>query len=386
MDKQSLIKRIVLISIIIVFCLLCLFLYLFIELNQGGNISNLVSVTTAGGEEKNSIPEVIEKYESEYILEDNNNIYVKFSKDLYDKDGNSNKKFFTDLVGELEKFFYVTDNTKNIKIYAKYDRELEEHIIIINDVENYYDNTNGEDFTGVEDINYAILSTDLKANCSLFKKLVNSGMQMGSIEEELGDGIELDNGYISYLDGKVKIRKLKKNLVGNIIIDRSYPEQIFKNFENDAILEEIVDEDPNYCFGSPEEEFLGYRTNGVYYFIYDDEISMYGYSYLDNFSFEKDVSNYIKDKDFESFVTLLTNQMPLYDYAEYDAQNKNANIMYSLYGFEVNIENNDPKGIILYSNYYFTKKSTSWVKNGLVTFKNDENSVEKIEVLRRLKK
>ena len=67
---------------------------------------------------------------------------------------------------------------------------------------------------------------------------------------------------------------------------RDIYEKLFKNFDNYEVLEEIADEDPGYCFGSPEEEFLGYRTENVYYFIYDDEISMYGYSYTDNMSFE----------------------------------------------------------------------------------------------------
>ena len=77
--------------------------------------------------------------------------------------------------------------------------------------------------------------------------------------------------------------------------------------------------------------------------------------------------------------------MPTYDYCEYDVENKTANIMLSSYGIEIDIKDNDPKGIILYNNYCFTDDSKKLVKNGLITFKNDENSIEKMEIERRKK-
>ena len=389
MDRQSKIKRIVLVFIIIVFCLLFFLLYLFVEYNQNNSINNFISFTTSEGETKNTVREVIEKYESQYILEDNNTIYVVFSKDLYDKVGNSNKLFFTNIVNELEPFFentdfYLTDNAKNIKIYAKFDSDLEKHVMIINNVEDYFDNTSGEDFIGVESVNYAGETGILEADYKILRDLEDYGMNITKIEEELGEGTELENGYISYLDGKIKLKLLNENVIGNIVIDRSIDEKLFKNFDNYEVLEEIADEDPGYCFGSPEEEFLGYRTENVYYFIYDDEISMYGYSYTDNMSFEDLLSDYIEERNFETFIPILLGQMPLYDYCEYNMDTKTANIKYSLFGFEINIENNDPKGITLYNNYCFSEDSIKLVKNGLVTFNNYENTVEKAEIQRRV--
>ena len=101
-------------------------------------------------------------------------------------------------------------------------------------------------------------------------------------------------------------------------------------------------------------------------------------------SFEDLLSDYIEERNFETFIPILLGQMPLYDYCEYNMDTKTANIKYSLFGFEINIENNDPKGITLYNNYCFSEDSIKLVKNGLVTFNNYENTVEKAEIQRRV--
>ena len=389
MDRDVIVKRVILISIIVIFCFSCFLLYFLIEYNMSENSNPNVLVTTAEGETKETIPEVIEKYESEYLEEDNGNIYVFFSKDLYDEDGRSNEKFFASLVKELEKFFenkdfYLIDTNYEIKIYAKYDKDQEKHIMIINDVNDYYDNTNGKTYNEVNNVKYAKECTTIRTTCSLLQKLENNGMRINTIEEDIGEGTDIGRGYTSYLDGKVKLRKVKKNMVRNIVISKNYEEKIFDNFDNDATLDEIVDENPDYCFGSVEENCLGYRTDNVYFFIYDDEVSMYGYSYTNNKYFEKSLSNYLKDRDFETFINLIIGQLPTYDYCEYDMETKSANIMYSSYGIEINIKDNDPTGINLYSNYCFTDETKQFVKDGLITFKNDENSIENIEMKRRL--
>ncbi len=57
--------------------------------------------------------------------------------------------------------------------------------------------------------------------------------------------------------------------------------------------------------------------------------------------------------------------------------------MFSNRGFEIDIEDNNPKGIILYSNYYFTEKTEKYVEDGLITLREKQDSVEKIEKERR---
>ena len=59
----------------------------------------------------------------------------------------------------------------------------------------------------VENIKYPIESEYITSIDTLLVNLKSKGMKFSSIEDELGEGIELENGYYSYLDGTVKIKK-----------------------------------------------------------------------------------------------------------------------------------------------------------------------------------
>ena len=72
-----------------------------------------------------------------------------------------------------------------------------------------------------------------------------------------------------------------------------------------------------------------------------------------------------------------------YDYFEYDSESDSAEILYSTRGIHIKIENNNPKGITFYSNYYFTDYTKSLVKKGVVSFEPDRDLVEKTELERR---
>ena len=391
--KGKTLKKIIIISIVILFIILCGLLFFFLRYSLKNNEKNNSSSNVTASFEKDSeklesIEDVIKKYDSKYIENDNNNIYVEFSKDLYDEDGTSNKDFFDSLTKELIKFypytdFYIIDNQKKIKIFAAYDKEREKHIITINGIENYYDKTTGKNYTEINNIKDTKVTKTLKTENKILATLENKGMKLTAIGDSLGEGKEIEDGYISYLDGEVKLKKIRKNVILNLIYSRKYAEKLFGNIDNNDSLEEIHEQNPDNCFGSVEEGYLGYRTSKSYFFIYDDEISIYPYSYVENKNFDDTLTEYIEDRDFEKFINLTTGQMPLYDYCKYNFDEKSAEIMYSIYGFEININKNNPKGIIFYNNYYFTEKSKRCVKDNVVTFFNDVNSIEKVELNRR---
>ena len=52
--------------------------------------------------EPTTIEEVLEKYDSQYISKEKYRVYVKFGKDLYDDEGNSNKEYFYSIAEELK--------------------------------------------------------------------------------------------------------------------------------------------------------------------------------------------------------------------------------------------------------------------------------------------
>ena len=72
-----------------------------------------------------------------------------------------------------------------------------------------------------------------------------------------------------------------------------------------------------------------------------------------------------------------------YDSFEYDEETQTAKIMYSTRGVDINIVNNDPKGITFYNNYYLTDYIKGLVKTGVVSFEPDVDLIEKVELERR---
>lgn len=223
----------------------------------------------------------------------------------------------------------------------------------------------------------------IHASNSYLSSLISTNMGTRIIKENLDEGIELDNGYVSYNDGTIEIRTTLINTVRNIIFTKKYDGNIVTNVNLKTPLKEILELYPENSFGSLEEDYLGYLTNDFYYFFYDDEVSVYGYTYKEDEKFEKLLEKYLKDKDLDGFVSSIKASLRYYDYLEYDPEIKKAHIMFSNRGFEIDIEDNDPKGIILYSNYYFTEKTKEYVEKGLITLKEKEDSVEKIEKERR---
>ena len=388
MKNNKSLRFFIVILILLFFSLFCFLLYFYIKINLDENGKSKIAVTTANNENLETIEEVLAKYDCKFWKQDHNHIYVSFSKDLFEENGKSNEAYFKSIINGLERFFpnsdfYLEEYDRNIEIYAKYDNKKEKHILIINSLEDYYNEVEGKDYIGIDNVKYPEESKTIKSVDPLLKELKNNGMKFSSIKDILGEGTELENGYFSYLNGTIKLRIVNNSIVRNIVYSRNYKEKIFKNFDNNATIEEIYYENPNNCYGGVNQGYLGYRTNQLYYFIYDDEISVYGYSYKKNDLFEDTLKRYIKDNDFDKFVKLITGQLPTYDYFEYNEKEKTANIMFSSYGIEVNMKNNSSKEIILYNNYCFTDYTKDLVKYGLITFKNDENSIEKMEIQRR---
>ena len=69
----------------------------------------------------------------------------------------------------------------------------------------------------------------------------------------------------------------------------------------------------------------------------------------------------------------------------YDEVNKNLHLTYPAIGVTIDIVNNDSKGIVLYSNYYFTDLSKRYIAEEKITLKSNEDAIFNSETNRRLK-
>lgn len=381
MKNNSLLKIIILFFIIIFFCLLC---FSFFLLNNIKNENNRKAIIN--DERPQNVEEAIIASGSEYIKEDENKIYVKFINDLYDEKENSNEIYFNKLIDELKRFyekkdFYLIDNSKDIEIYAKY--EDESYVIIINGIEDYFEKVDGKIYSDINKIELPQRQVIYTYN-DFLNGLAAGQMSIKYISKMLGEGEELENGYISYLDGAILLKTTTSKTVRNIIFTYKYDNEVVKGVKVKTNLREILNLYPDKVFGSLEDKYLGYYTDDFYYFFYEDEISVYAITYNENDKFEEFLTNYLEDKDLDKFVNSIQSTIRNYDYLEYDPDIKKAHIMFSHKGYEIDIEENDPKGIILYSNYYFSNITKDYAQRGLITLKSKENSVEKIEKERRL--
>ena len=89
-----------------------------------------------------------------------------------------------------------------------------------------------------------------------------------TIKSYLGEGIELENGYTSYLDGLVKLRTVPTGAVRNIIFSDDYNGKITTKIQAGMSLSEINELEPEYDFGGINHGYLGYRQ-AYYYLLLD---------------------------------------------------------------------------------------------------------------------
>lgn len=385
-DRSKRIKIFLIFLIALFFCVLCLLIVLQYYLRkQDANSNNKVSFVTEETSPQ-TIEDVIKKYESEFIKQDGNTIYVIFAKDLYDENGNSNKDFFYNLANDLTIFFplenfEVIDEEKKIDLMAEFNTETDSHIILINNLENFYEQSDGNSYTKVEK-SEIVKPSALYVQNGYLERLVSNQMFLSSIKEYLDEGKESENGYISYENGTIKLKLAPNDSVMNIIFSEDYGYSILTDVESDTPLTKIYELHNDNTFGSLSDGYLGYRSNNLYYFFYGDETSVYGYSYRRNDTFEKLLEEYLNNKDLDKFITELSEKMLSYDVLEYDKDIKKATMIFPTRGIEIKIEDNNPKGITLYSNYYFTDMTKEMVKNGKISYSTDD-LVEKYEIQRR---
>ena len=385
-DRSKRIKIFLIFLIALFFCVLCLLIVLQYYLRkQEANSNNKVSFVTEETSPQ-TIEDVIKKYESEFIKQDGNTIYVIFAKDLYDENGNSNKDFFYNLANDLTIFFplenfEVIDEEKKIDLMAEFNTETDSHIILINNLENFYEQSDGNSYTKVEK-SEIVKPSALYVQNGYLERLVSNQMFLSSIKEYLDEGKESENGYISYENGTIKLKLAPNDSVMNIIFSEDYGYSILTDVESDTPLTKIYELHNDNTFGSLSDGYLGYRSNNLYYFFYGDETSVYGYSYRRNDTFEKLLEEYLNNKDLDEFITKLSEKMLSYDVLEYDKDIKKATMIFPTRGIEIKIEDNNPKGITLYSNYYFTDMTKEMVKNGKISYSTDD-LVEKYEIQRR---
>ena len=339
-------------------------------------------------DDKSTIEGVIKSNKSEFINQKDEEIYISSAKDLYNNDGTDNELYFEKMINELIPFFKnrdftIIDEKKDFKIFVKYEYSSNEYKIYYNEVADFYSVTNGEAYAAIDNTEI-VDAQKVYFKDHLIDLLIMDSTYFTAMSKELTDGVAADNKYTDYMNGTVSVRLAPNKVVKNLIFRDGYSDkEIATNITMNSTLEEVHNLLPKNAFGGINKGFLGYRAEDFYIFFYDDEISIYPYAYRENTSFEKLLLEYVEDKDLGKFARKLTTAWKNYDYYKFDEESQNLYLLYASRGIEINIKENDLKGIVLYTNYYFTDDTKKLVKNGYVTLNSESDLIDTIEGKRR---
>lgn len=335
-----------------------------------------------------SVKEIIEDSGSKYISRSGKSIprfKVEFKVDLYDKDGRSNQNYFYDLIEELvpvvNESFYLTDETKKIDIFVAYDPATDTYKITINNIKEFYEETDGEDYVNVE-ASEIVKQSDFAMLDPLFMNLATRNMYYSNTIFSSQDRVEMANGYYSYNDGEM-YAKLGGGRLLNAVLTTKYTEEIAVNTKVGTPLSEIDNHFSNRAFGSLKDGYLGYRTNSYYVFFYDDQVSIYEYMYKKNDYFDKYLKDYCETGDLEKLYSDFTTEWSSYFEKEYDPDAGRLKITFPTRGIAIDIVGNDSRGIKIYSNYYLTDTVKELIKAHKITIESDKDLIQLTELARR---
>ncbi len=357
------------------------------ELEENSNIS--VSTGTDNNNKRpTTVKEIIENAGSTYLYMNQSvmiRIYADFKYDLYDENGNSKEKYFMDIVDQIvelqQNSFYLIDEEKKFEIFVNYDKIKEKYTVKINDIEDFYDESDGDLYLKISKTKIAPQKAFGVSN-DLYGTLFLRGMRFANTIIVTGEREELPNGYYKYPTEHIKA-KLGGNKVLNLIFDEDYEGEIAPAVHVKTKLEDVEKVYKDASFGSSKEGYLGYRSPENYIFLYEDEVSIYPYKYEANEYFDKYLSDYCETGNLDKLVSDFTTQWSSYFEFEYDAEKQDLKLIFPTRGIGIDIVSNDSKGITIYNNYYLTDTVKNLIKANKITLEPDKDLLFMTEQKRR---
>lgn len=373
MKNKAFFKKLILICFSILFILLIIMCVLLYKVQKKNETNIGVSIPEKQDLENDvynndqvfhNVQEILESYGCTYISEQEEPttvIYLVFGKSLFNSDGTNNRNYYESLINALakkliKKNFYLYDEKNSTQINVTCDFENDNISYKINNISDYFGTANGELYQDIENteivqyqyipISYNVLYNIVQNNMYLIDEL-------GEPEGEVGKYKLYQNGTIMSRNFSGKVR--------NMIFLEGYEGNVFTGVEVGTPLSEIKKLYPNNAFGSIEEGYLGYRTAELYVFFYENEISVYGYSYYEQKNFEDILEEYLNTNDLNRFTERVTKLWTNYDEFEYDRGNKSLYLTYPSIGVIINIQNNNSKGITICNNYYLSDKIKNFI-------------------------
>lgn len=303
-------------------------------------------------EEISTIKEVIEYHKSKYISENlslEKDIYldvnVEFVKPLYENDV-SNETYFNELLKDCAKIlryrgFKLIDSKNDIIIKVICNGQKITSIII-NDIEDYFIYTDSQ----ISMKNYQeIKTTPVAIGSEILQNCINNNWNKDTY---FGERDSIFDDYYIYFDEGIKVRIIDEK-VYNIVFTKKYDKPVINNLFPGIDFKYIETSIGEPTFKDEEENIIGYKSDQIYVFFTDSEISVYRNSTIDSDAFFDLADKFLSEElDLLEFMNELTYLWP--DYTTYEYNEESIYINYPLKGIEIAINNGDINGILVYNN------------------------------------
>ena len=338
-------KVLIVFLILLVFVLILLFYLLSIASNKNEVQLNYNNLET--------IEDVLKYYQCEYISEKNSDIEgysvdirLKFRYNLYNEDDTSNEDFFNNVIKDIAKVLYFSnyrmiDEEKNIEIRVICE-EKRVSKIIINNMEDYFiymDSQNSlKKYEEIKKVNFSINSEILT---NLISKNWNKDINLGTRDS-------IFNSYYIYFDEGIKVRYIDSK-VYNIVFTSKYKEKVVNDIIPGTDLKAVKAKLGEPAFKDEKLDVIGYKSDLVYVFFSENEISVYRVLEENSDDFFELADEFLNDKlSLLEFMNKLTYMWP--DYSDYTYSTDTVFISYPLKGIDIKINYDNTSGIVLYNN------------------------------------
>lgn len=282
-------------------------------------------------------------------------IYIVFGENTSDKNGYSNQKYYENIVETIDKYLEninirIIDETRNLTIRVKYDKETKSYIYTFNnEAEDRYFSKQ-ESLNSIQNSAVELNDEYITVKSLLLRNLIQEDWKTERID--LGKKESIVDNYDIYFDEGYKIRKIT-NRVYNVIFTRNYKDEVFQGIRTGMTNDEVrnILKDPQFD-NDYQVDCIGYKIDDLYAFFSDGNISVYRVDSFDensNKEFAQIFTELCSNGDYNSFINKLTDLYPEYDY--YIQKEDRIELSYPLLGFKFTLGNDGNNGLILYSNY-----------------------------------
>lgn len=301
------------------------------------------------------VKEILSYHGSEFIKEEKSSekeydydIYAKLKFPPIEENGYAEETFYNnvvvDLTAKLQTNFRIIDEEKDIIVRVKYDFTTYNSYYSINNVDNYFKIQQAKVQNELANKD----TIEININSEVLKSIVDSKWErrkasLGTIESNI-------NKYDVYYDEGYSIRTLGINIY-NIIFTTNYKNQIFNGITTGMNNEAVIQKLGTPTFTYSNNSLIGYKSNELYAFFYEGQVSIYEVAKLNgssNRSFAELFTKLNKDGDITSFYNNLN---ILYPNPETSIENNDEiSLFYPTLGLRVHFGKGN-NGITIYSNF-----------------------------------